>query len=76
MKRIYEFACVCGQRTEALTDYETVTVQCGCGGTASRVISAPKFNLEGWSGAFPSAYGRFEHRHVEKLNAERKAADR
>ena len=74
MKRMYEFACNCGQRTEALVDYETASVQCGCGGLAHRVISAPKFNLEGWSGHFPSAYGRFERRHTEKLNAERKAS--
>ena len=73
MRRIYEFACECGQRTEALVGYETAQMQCVCGGIAHRVISAPKFNLEGWSGAFPSAYGRFEHRHTEKLNAERKA---
>jgi len=73
VKRIYEFACVCGQRTEALVGYETTKVQCGCGDTASRIVSAPKFNLEGWSGSFPSAHGRFERRHVEKLNAERKA---
>jgi hypothetical protein len=73
MKRMYEFACDCGQRTEALEDYETASVQCGCGGLAHRVVSAPKFNLEGWSGHFPSAHGRFEHRHTEKLSAERKA---
>jgi hypothetical protein len=73
MKRMFEFACDCGQRTEALVDYETASVQCGCGGLAHRIISAPKFNLEGWSGHFPSAYGRFEHRHTEKLSAERKA---
>lgn len=73
MKRMYEFACECGQCTESLVDYETIRVKCGCGATASRIISAPKFNLEGWSGHFPSAYGRFEHRHMEKLKAERKA---
>jgi hypothetical protein len=73
MKRMFEFACDCGQRTEALVDYETTSVQCGCGGLAHRIISAPKFNLEGWSGHFPSAYGRFENRHTEKLSAERKA---
>lgn len=73
MRRIYEFACLCGQRIEALTVYETASVRCGCGGEASRVISAPSFNLEGWSGHFPTAYARFEQRHTEKLNAERKA---
>jgi len=44
-----------------------------CGGLAHRIISAPKFNLEGWSGHFPSSYGRFERKHIDKLNAERKA---
>jgi hypothetical protein len=73
MKRIYEFACECGQRTEALVIYEVTEVQCICGGFAHRIISAPNFNLEGWSGHFPSAYGRFETRHTDKLNAERKA---
>ena len=73
MLRIYEFVCKCGQRTECLTDYETASTLCSCGGTASRTISAPKFNLEGWSGHFPSAYGRFEQKHNDKLIAERKA---
>jgi hypothetical protein len=73
MKRIYEFVCLCGQRTEALTDYETASVQCSCDGEAHRVISAPSFNLEGWSGSFPSEHGRFERKHQEKLIAERKA---
>lgn len=73
MKRIYEFVCECGQRTESLVSYEITEVQCGCGGLAHRVISAPNFNLEGWSGHFPSSYGRFERKHTDKLNAERKA---
>ncbi|CAB4153688.1 hypothetical protein UFOVP626_20 [uncultured Caudovirales phage] len=73
MKRMYEFVCDCGQRTEALEVYETSNVLCRCGGLASRVISAPSFNLEGWSGSFPSEHGRFERKHREKLNAERKA---
>jgi len=73
MKRMFEFACNCGQRTEALVIYEVNSIQCGCGGVAHRVVSAPKFNLEGWSGHFPSSYGRFEAKHIDKLNAERKA---
>ena len=73
MKRMYEFVCGCGQRTERLVGYETTEVQCGCGGLAYRVISAPSFKLEGWSGNFPSEHGRFERKHLEKLKAERKA---
>jgi hypothetical protein len=70
---MYEFACDCGQRTEALAVYEATEIQCGCGGLAHRIMSAPTFKLEGWSGQFPSEYGRFERKHIEKLNAERKA---
>jgi hypothetical protein len=73
MKRMYEFVCNCGQRIEALVGYETTTARCGCGGQAHRVISAPSFKLEGWSGHFPSEHGRFERKHIEKLKAERKA---
>ena len=73
MKRMYEFVCDCNKRIETLVDYETISVQCSCGGLACRVISAPSFNLEGWSGSFPSEHGRFERKHLEKLNAERKA---
>lgn len=73
MKRMYEFVCNCGQRIESLVGYETTTARCGCGGQAHRVISAPSFKLEGWSGHFPSEHGRFERKHIEKLKAERKA---
>ena len=71
--RMYEFACECGQKIERLTVYETGSVQCACGKSATRIMSAPAFKLEGWSGHFPSEYGRFERKHMEKLNAERKA---
>ncbi len=70
---MYEFVCECGQRIERLTVYETVSVQCACGKSAARVMSAPAFKLEGWSGHFPSEHGRFERKHMEKLKAERKA---
>ena len=72
MKRMYEFVCESGHRTEKLTGYETASVQCECGGTASRTISAPKVNLEGWSGQFPTAAMQFDRKHREKLAAERK----
>ena len=74
MKRIYEFACdVCHTVTEKLTGYETVEVQCLCGETAKRKVSAPAIKLEGWSGSFPGAANKFDRIHREKLAAERKA---
>ena len=73
MKRIYEFVCENGHRTEKLTGYETVSLKCDCGGSANRVISAPAINLEGWSGRFPGAANKFDCRHRDKLKAEQKA---
>jgi DNA-directed RNA polymerase subunit RPC12/RpoP len=74
MKRMFEFVCLCGRRIEKLTDYETASVQCGdCGSQAYKTISAPSFRLEGWSGHFPSAHGKFEKSHLDKLKSEQKA---
>lgn len=73
MKRIYEYACEDGHRTESLTDYETVSVPCGCGKKAYRALSAPAIKLEGWSGSFPGAANKFDRIHREKLAAELKA---
>jgi hypothetical protein len=73
MKRMYDYACKCGQKFEKFTTYEMVNVQCECGELAVRALSAPAFRLEGWSGSFPSAYGRFPKSHTDKLKSERKA---
>ena len=73
MKRMYDYACKCGQKFERFTTYEAVNVQCECGELAVRALYAPAFNLEGWSGSFPSAYEKFSKRHTDKLKAERKA---
>jgi len=73
MKRMFDFACANGHKTERLCDYELQSFQCECGEITNRTLSAPAFRLEGWSGSFPSAHGRFEKSHLDKLKAERKA---
>ena len=73
MKRIYDFVCESGHRIERYVEFERNIVQCDCGASAKRAISAPAIKLEGWSGSFPSAHGRFEQRHLDKLKAEQKA---
>ena len=73
MKRMYEFACINRHKTERLVDYETTSLVCECGEETHRILSAPAFRLEGWSGTFPSAHGRVEKSHLDKLKAERKA---
>jgi len=73
MKRMFEFACENGHKTERLTDYEAVSFRCECGAQANRILSAPACKLEGWSGSFPGAANKFDRIHREKLAAERKA---
>jgi hypothetical protein len=73
MKRMFDFACANGHKTERLCDYELQSFKCECGEITKRTLSAPAFRLEGWSGSFPSAHGRFEKSHLDKLKAERKA---
>jgi hypothetical protein len=73
MRRMYEFVCENGHLTESLVAYEVTDLPCWCGGKSRRIISAAAISLEGWSGHFPSAHGRFDRIHREKLKAERKA---
>lgn len=73
MKRIFEFVCENGHKIERYCNYELQSVQCECGGSANRIISAPSVKLEGWSGHFPGEAMKFDRKHREKLAAERKA---
>ena len=72
MRRMYEFACINGHKTERFVDYEATSLKCECGEDSHRILSAPAFRLEGWSGSFPSAHGKFEKSHLDKLKTERK----
>jgi hypothetical protein len=73
-KRIFEFACPEGHITERLVDSEQRTVLCRCFAEAERIVSAPRVNLEGITGAFPGAYDKWERVRKEKLAQERKQA--
>lgn len=74
MKRMFEFACPCGQVFEKLVDDTIRAVDCSCGLQAERIMSAPSVKLEGITGAFPGAYSRWERVRAEKLQQERKQA--
>ena len=72
-RRIFEFVCNNGHRTEALVDTEVHVTPCKeCGSEAMRVMSAPTMKLEGWTGSFPTAYDAWERKRSEKLAQERK----
>ena len=72
MRRMYEFACINGHKTERFVVYETTSLKCECGEDFHRILSAPAFRLEGWSGSFPTAHGKFDKSHTDKLKSERK----
>ena len=72
-RRIYEFVCSNGHRTEALVDSECHATPCKeCDAEAIRVMSAPSMKLEGWSGSFPTAADAWVRKRSEKLAVERK----
>ena len=74
MRRIFEFACPCGQVFEKYVDDSVRSVDCLCGTQAERIMSATNFKLEGITGAFPGAYSRWERVRAEKMKEERKKA--
>lgn len=72
-RRMFEFLCENGHRTEALIDTECYATLCKeCGAESKRVVSAPTMKLEGWTGSFPTAYDAWERKRAEKLAVERK----
>ena len=64
MKMLFDFQCKDGHKSEALVEKDTFEILCRfCGDPAIRVVSTPKFKLEGWSGAFPSSAERWARDH-------------
>ena len=72
-RRIFEFLCENGHRTDSLVDTECYATLCKeCGAEAKRVMSAPSMKLEGWSGSFPTAADSWVRKRTEKIAQERK----
>jgi len=69
--RVFDFVCRNGHRHEHFVPNGTTEVVCDtCGTEARKVISAPSFKLEGWSGSFPGAAMKWERDH--ELRAKKK----
>lgn len=63
-RMLFDFECVDGHGFEALVKKDTLTTYCRiCHKTANKVLSAPHFKLEGWSGSFPSRASRWDRDH-------------
>lgn len=75
MKRMFEFECDEGHRSEAFVEHDAKFVQCPhCDLLAHRVISAPSIKLDGVSGHFPSEWDRWARKHEEATKVARKKA--
>lgn len=78
MRRMFEFVCSNGHLTEKFIDDETRAISCPlCGEQSVRLISTPRINLEGFTGAFPGAADKWlriraeKHKQATKLAAEK-----
>ena len=71
--RMFDFCCAKGHVHELLVESDTRIVRCTtCGKTADRMIAAPRCQLEGLSGDFPSAAAAWEARRESHMKKERK----
>jgi putative FmdB family regulatory protein len=76
MKRIYEFRCVKDHTTERFVDSEVKSIECPhCRNEASRIISSPRIQLEGITGAFPTAYDAWARKHEQAARVANKRED-
>jgi len=70
--RAFDFRCVAGHVSEHFVEAETRAVQCpDCDQLALRLISAPRAKLEGITGAFPSAAGKWAQNRESHMVKER-----
>lgn len=66
MIRVFNFECKNNHITECFVDSDVQQTTCSvCGELASRVMSAPRFKLDGVSGDYPTATQQWERKHVE-----------
>lgn len=72
-RRLFEFVCREGHRSEQLAYPETQEIVCPiCAEASQRVISPVRSKLEGITGDFPTAYSAWERKHKEATAVARK----
>ena len=75
--RIFDFQCAAGHKHEQFVNADTRTVKCEtCGKPAQRLIAAPRCQLEGITGDFPSAAMKWEANRESHMKKERKNQER
>lgn len=70
--RVWDFVCRNGHRVERFVGEGIEEVECECGAMGKRQIAAPRAQLDGCSGHFPSAADALERRRESHMKLERK----
>jgi putative FmdB family regulatory protein len=76
MRQMRDFVCShCGYSVEKYVDDDYNAIECPeCQGTAHRVISMPRVNLDGTDSGFPGAYDRWARIREENARIRAKRA--
>lgn len=72
MIRVWDFLCKNGHRVEHFVESGIEEVECECGAMGKRQMAAPRANLDGCSGDFPTAADVWERRRESHMRKERK----
>lgn len=65
MIRVIDFKCDNGHLFENFVEQDVTTSRCGCGANAKKIVSVPKFALDGTDPGFPTAFDRWAKDHEE-----------
>tara|TARA_R110002153_G_scaffold260815_2_gene420996 strand:- start:1270 stop:1482 length:213 start_codon:yes stop_codon:yes gene_type:complete len=63
MLKVFDFKCTNDHVFEEFVVSGTTTSRCGCGANATKVVSSPRFVLDGASGDFPGAHMKWVREH-------------
>ena len=66
MFKVYDFRCDQGHTFEDFVESGITTSRCKCGANATKMVSAPRFTLEGSSGDFPGAHMKWVREHEQR----------
>ena len=70
--RVWDFLCHNGHRTEHFVESGIEEVECHCGAMGVRQMAAPRAQLDGCSGDFPTAADAWERRRESHMRKERR----
>ena len=74
--RIFDFLCHNGHRVERFVYADIYEHECECGAMGKRQLAAPRFELDGTSGDFPTAADAWEKRRESHMRKEQKNQER